>query len=168
MLRSQPLGPVPVAPAPVAHAAFRQANPWLRLRDDLGLFSTDERFAPLFPTQGQPAEAPWRLALVLVLPCAENVTDRQAADAVRGRIDVTYLLGLELTDEGFDFSVLSACRRRLVAKSAEYLLLDALLEQCIARQLLKPRGRQRTDATPVLTAARALNRLECVGEAITV
>ena len=145
---------------------FRAGNPWLRLRDDLGVFYADERFAPLFPTHGQPAEAPWRLALVLVLQFAENLTDRQAADAVRGRIDVKYLLGLELADDGFDHTVLSEFRGRLVAGGAEHLLLDALLEHCDARQLLKPRGRQRTDATHVLTAARALYRLECVGEAV--
>ena len=166
MLRPQPLDPVPTATARVARAAFRAGNPWLRLRDDLGLFYTDERFAPLFPTQGQPAEAPWRLALVLVLQFAENLTDRQAADAVRGRIDVKYLLGLELVDEGFDHTVLSEFRSRLVAGGAEHLLLDALLEHCVARQVLKPRGRQRTDATHVLTAARVLYRVECVGEAV--
>ncbi len=166
MLRSQPVGPVPADTARVAHAAFRTGNPWLRLRDDLGRFYTDDRFAPLFPTHGQPAEAPWRLALVLVLPFAENLTDRQAADAVRGRIDVKYLLGLELANDGFDFSILSEFRSRIVAGGAEHLLLDALPEHCVARQLLKPRGRQRTDATHVLTAARALYRVECVGEAV--
>jgi len=103
---------------------------------------------------------------VLVFQFAENLTDRQAADAVRGRIDVKYLLGLKLADDGFDHTVLSEFRSRLVAGSAEHLLLDALLEHCVARQLLKPRGRQRTDATHVLTAARALYRLECVGEAV--
>jgi len=166
MLRSQPVGSVPVDTAHVARAAFRTGNPWLRLRDDLGLFYTDDRFAPLFPTHGQPAEAPWRLALVLVLQFAENLTDRQAADAVRGRIDVKYLLGLELANDGFDFSILSEFRSRIVAGGAEHLLLDALLEHCVARQLLKPRGRQRTDATHVLTAARVLYRVECVGEAV--
>ncbi len=166
MIRPQPISPVPADTARVARAAFRAGNPWLRLRDDLGLFYTDERFVALFPAQGQPAEAPWRLALVLVLQFAENLTDRQAADAVRGRIDVKYLLGLELADDGFDHTVLSEFRSRLVAGGAEHLLLDTLLEHCVARQLLKPRGRQRTDATHVLTAARALYRLECVGEAV--
>jgi len=166
MLRPQPISPIPADTARVARAAFHTGNPWLRLRDDLGLFYTDERFAPLFPTQGQPAEAPWRLALVLVFQFAENLTDRQAADAVRGRIDVKYLLGLELADDGFDHTVLSEFRSRIVAGGAEHLLLDALLEHCVARQLLKPRGRQRTDATHVLTAARTLYRVECVGEAV--
>jgi len=103
---------------------------------------------------------------VLVLQFAENLTDRQAADAVRGRIDVKYLLGLELADDGFDHTMLSEFRSCLVAAGAEHLLRDALLEQCVARQLLELRGRQRTDATHVLTAARALYRLACVGEAV--
>jgi transposase len=84
-LHPHAIAPVPDDTVRVARAAFRAGSPWLRLRDDLGLFCTDERFAPLFPPQGQPAEAPWRLALVLVLQFAENLTDRQAADAVRGR-----------------------------------------------------------------------------------
>jgi transposase len=120
----------------------------------------------LFPTRGKPAEAPWRLALVTVLQFAENLPDRQAADAVRSRLDVKYLLGLELTDPGFDFSVLSEFRARLVAGDAACLLLDALLDRCRALGLVKPRGKQRTDSTNVLAAIRALNRLECVGETL--
>jgi len=77
-----------------------------------------------------------------------------------------YLLGLELTDTGFDFSILSDFRTRLVAGDAEALLLDVLLDLCKAAGLLKPRGRQRTDSTNVLAAVRALNRLEGVGETL--
>src|SRR5947209_1045031 len=140
-LQPVPLGPVPEETAHVARAAFPKGNPLLILRDDLGLFYTDARFAALFPTRGQPAEAPWRLALVLVLQFAENLTDRQSADAVRRRIDWKDLLGLELTDEGFDHSVLSEFRTRIVVGSAEHQLLDALLEHCVQRKLLKARGR---------------------------
>lgn len=165
-LHPQPIGPVPDETARIARAAFPKGNPYLRLRDDLGLFYTDEQFAPLFAWRGQPAETPWRLALVLVLQFAENLSDRQAADAVRSRLDWKYLLGLEVTDAGFDSSILSEFRTRLVAGSAEHQLLDALLDHCQARNLLKPRGRQRTDATHVLAAIRVLNRLECVGEAL--
>lgn len=165
-LQPQPIPPVPEDTARVMRAAFPKGNPYLRLRDDLGLFYTDERFRALFPSRGQPAEAPWRLAVVLVLQFAENLTDRQAADAVRSRIDWKYLLGLALTDPGFDYSVLSEFRSRLVAGAAEHTLLDALLEHCQAQQLLRAGGRQRTDATHVLGAIRVLNRLECVGEAL--
>jgi transposase len=165
-LHPEPIGPVPEDTARVARAAFAKGNPYLSLRDELGVFFADAQFADLFPTRGQPAEAPWRLALVVVLQFAENLTDRQAAEAVRSRIDWKYLLGLELTDQGFDHTVLSAFRSRVVAGSAEERLLNALLRHCQERRLLKARGRQRTDATHVLAAIRVLNRLECVGEAM--
>jgi transposase len=160
------MGPVPEETARVARAAFPKGNPLLVLRDDLGLFYTDARFAALFPPQGRPAAAPWRLALVVVLQFVENLTDRQAADAVRSRIDWKYLLGLALTDPGFDYSVLSEFRTRLLEGGADALLLEALLAHCQERRVLKARGRQRTDATHVLAAIRVLNRLECVGEAL--
>ena len=106
----------------------------------MGGIYRDEEFLSLFATRGQPAEAPWRLALVLVLQTVEGLTDRQAAEAVRGRIDWKYALGLELTDPGFDASVLSEFRTRLVEGQAETRLLDRLLELCKQRGWLKARG----------------------------
>ena len=165
-LKPQPIGPVPELTAYVAKAAFPDGNPYLSVRDALGTFYNDERFAGLFPDRGQPAETPWRLALVTVLQYAEGLADRQAADAVRSRIDWKYLLGLELTDPGFDFSVLCEFRTRLVTGGAERLLLEAMLESCIAHGLVKARAKQRTDSTHVLAAIRTLNRLELVGETL--
>ena len=78
----------------------------------------------------------------------EHIADRQAAEAVRARIDWKYLLGLALTDPGFDFSVLSEFRDRLLTGSAEERLLDKLLEGCQRQGLIKARGRQRMDSTP--------------------
>jgi transposase len=126
----------------------------------------DEAFTAVFPAWGQPGLPPWRLAWVTSMPLRENLADRQAAEAVRARLDWKYLLRLELTDPGFDFSVLSAFRDRLRAGSAEELLLEKLLERCRAWGLLKARGPQRTDATPVLAAIRVLNRLERVAETL--
>jgi transposase len=94
----------------------------------------------------------------------ENYTDRQAAEAVRTRIDWKYVLSLELTDPGFDFSVLSEFRSRLLEAQQEELLLKVLLEQCEQRGWLKARGKQRTDSTHVLAAIGNINRLECAGE----
>lgn len=71
----------------VAQAAFPRGNVYTRLRDEFGTIYDDQLFAPLFPARGQPAEAPWRLALTTVMPCAEGLSDRQAADAVRSRLD---------------------------------------------------------------------------------
>jgi transposase len=136
----------------------------LRIRDELGTIYDDPLFAALFPNVGQPALAPWRLALVCVFQFLEGLSDRQAASAVRSRIDWKYILGLELTDPGFDFSVLTEFRTRLLTHEAEQHLLDVLIEQFNSRGWIKERGRQRTDSTHVLAAIRLLNRLECLGE----
>jgi transposase len=165
-LRSEPIGPVPEQTVRVARAAFPHGTVWMRLRDELGTIYEDATFRPLFSTRGRPAEAPWRLALVSVLQFAEHLSDRQAADAVRGRIDWKYLLGLELDDPGFDASVLSEFRTRLVAGEMEQRLLDALLALCQARGWLGGGGRQRTDSTHVLAASRAVQRAGCARQTL--
>lgn len=165
-LHAQEVPPVPEETVRVAHAAFPHGNVYIRMRDELGTIYHDHLFAHLFPARGQPAEAPWRLALTTVMQFAEGLSDRQAADAVRSRIDWKYALSLELTDPGFDHTVLSEFRTRLVTGQAEQLLLETLLSQLRARGLLKARGRQRTDSTHVLAAIRVLNRLELVGETL--
>jgi transposase len=164
MLRPSPIGPVPDATARVARAAFPKGHPYLTLADELGTLFSDDQFATLFASRGQPALAPWRLVLVSILQFAEGLSDRQAADAVRGRLDWKYVLRLELSDAGFDASVLSEFRTRLRGGAPEYLLLDTLLDWCRQHQLLKTRGHQRTDSTHVLAAVRALNRLAVVLE----
>ena len=165
-LKPTPIEPVPEATARVAKAAFRRGNPLLTLRDELGAIFADADFADLFPERGQPGLAPWRLALVTLLQFREDLPDRRAAEAVRARIDWKYALGLELTDPGFDASVLCEFRARLVEGGAEERLLGRLLERCRELGLLKARGRQRTDATHVLASIRVLNRLELVGETL--
>src|SRR5262245_49873784 len=109
-LKPAVIGPIPVSTAQVARAAFPRGNVYLTLREELGTVFRDEDFVDLYPEHGQPGLAPWRLALVTVLQFRENLSDRQAAEAVRARIDWKYLLGLELTDPGFDYSVLSEFR----------------------------------------------------------
>ena len=162
----QALGTIPAETARVARAACPRGTLAMRLRDALGELYQDEHFAALYPVEGQPAYAPWRLALVTVLQYVENLTDRQAADAVRERIDWKYALGLDLRDPGFDFSLLSAFRTRLVNEQVENLLLDRLLEVCKQRGWLKAGGKQRTDSTHVLARVRSLSNLECVGETL--
>ena len=158
--------PVPEETARVARAAFPKGHPYMTFRDAVGTIFQDEDFATLFPAWGHPGLPPWRLALVTIMQFRENLADRQAAEAVRARIDWKYLLSLELTDSGFDFSVLSEFRDRLLAGSAEEILLDQLLERCRALGLLTARGQQRTDSTHVLGAIRVLNRLELVAETL--
>ena len=155
---------VPEETRRVARAAFPKGTLCLRIADVLGPLYQDSQFMALFPRRGQPAEAPGRLALAVVLQFMENLSDREAADAVRGRIDWKYALGLALTDPGFDHTVLSEFRTRLVTGDAGLLLLDTLLQRLQEQGLVKARGRQRTDSTHVLAAVRTLNRLERVGE----
>ena len=165
-LHPQAAYPIPEDTQRVARAAFPHGNVYMEVADHLGTLYHDSQFAPLFPTRGQSAEAPTRLALVTVLQFAEGLSDRQAAEAVRGRIDWKYVLGLALTDPGFDHTVLSEFRTRLITGQQEQLLLDTLLTQARTQGLLKTRGRQRTDSTHVLAAIRVLNRLERVGETL--
>jgi transposase len=166
MLRPQTPGPVPADTARAARAAFPKGSPLVTLRDELGTVFADDDFAALYPDLGQPAYPPWRLALVTVLQFREDLSDRKAADAVRSRIDWKYLLGLPLDDPGFDASVLSEFRARLVEGGAEQVLLDRVLDACRDRGLLKKRGRQRTDATHVVANVREMNRLELVSETV--
>jgi transposase len=165
-LHPTPITPIPEETARIAHAAFPRGNICMQMRDLLGSIYDDEQFADLFAGRGRPVVPPWRLALVTVLQFMEGLADRQAADAVRARIDWKYALGLELTDAGFDYSVLSEFRARLVAGSAEERLLDVLLDACTQRGYLKARGKQRTDSTHVLAAVRTLHRLERVAETL--
>lgn len=95
-LPPQAVRAIPEETMRVARAAFPKGTRWLRLRDELGTVYEDDHFAPLFPTRGRPALAPRRLALVTVLQFAEGLSDRQATEAVRARIDWKYLLGLDL------------------------------------------------------------------------
>jgi transposase len=165
-LKPTPIEPVPEQTAQIARAAFPTGNAYLKLRDELGTLYGDEDFAKLFPRRGQPALPPWRLALVTILQFRENLSDRQAAQAVRARIDWKYLLGLELSDPGFNFSVLCEFRARLIAGSAGMQLLETMLGQFRAQGLLKAGARQRTDSTHVLSSTRTLGRLELVGETL--
>ena len=166
MLRPQLTPPIPEATARAAHAVFRKGHRYLRLRDELGTIFDDQMFADLFPKVGQPAEAPWRLALVTLVQFAEGLSDREAADAARERLSLKYLLGLEIEDPGFDYSILSRFRERLVSGHAEARLLDALVDRCQVLGVLRNRGKARTDATHVLANVKLLNRLELVGETL--
>src|SRR5476651_1014140 len=142
-MKPEPIGPIPTETERVARAVFPKGNRAMQMPDRLGIIYDNAVFVDLSAVRGRPAEAPWRLAVVTVLQFAEGLSDRQAADAVRARIDWKYALGLTLDDTGFDFSVLSEFRARLVEGKAENLLLNVLLDTCKAHGLLRARGRQR-------------------------
>ena len=161
--------PVPPIPPRTEHAmqqAFPHGHAFIALHAAFGDFFSDADFHALYAACGTPAVAPWRLALTGRLQFGENLSDREAADAVRRCIDWKYLLRLELEDPGFDYSVLSEFRGRLLQGGAELLLFERLLERFAAQGLVRQRGTQRTDATHILAAVRNLNRLELVGETV--
>ena len=165
-LHPSAIPPVPQETARIAKLAFPKGNRYLLLRDQVGTLFVDSDFKDLFSAYGQTAISPCQLALICIMQFLEDLTDRQAAEAVRSRIDWKYLLGLELTDSGFDYSVLCEFRLRLIEGQAEQRLFNLLLEECKRQGWIKQRGKQRTDSTHVLAATRALNRLECVGETL--
>jgi transposase len=166
MLKPQAIPEIPEQTAKIARVVFRKGNVYMKLREEFGVLYADADFAKLFSHTGQPGLPAWLLALVTVFQFMENLSDRQAADAVRARIDWKYALGLELDDVGFDFSVLSEFRSRLALESAEEVLLDRMLTHFKAKGLVKARGKQRTDSTHVLASVRIINRLELVGETL--
>ncbi|MBZ9752273.1 transposase [Deinococcus sp. HMF7604] len=165
-LNIQPLEPIPEETAQVARLAFPKGPVATRLRDAFQQLYRNESFQTLSSRRGPPAFSPWRLALVTVLHFMEQLSDRQAADAVRGRTHWTYALVSELTDPGFHLSVLFECRSRLVGSSACALLLDLMLERCRAEQLVKARGKQRTDSPHVLATVRELHLTELIAETL--
>src|SRR5437868_14156499 len=112
--RQEKLEDIPEETRRVAQAAFPKGNVYMRMRDELGMMFDDIDFKTLYSRLGQPGESAWRLTLITIMQFAESLTDRQAAEAVRGRIDWKYALGLELTDAGFDFSILSEFRKRII------------------------------------------------------
>src|SRR6266700_7054886 len=165
-LKPHGLEPIPEETRLLVQRLIPKGTLVTQLRDALGPIYSDEHFAQLFPKRGRPAEAPWRLALVTVLQALEGLTDRQAAEAVRTRIDWLYALALPLDEPGFDYSILTDFRQRVLAAGAQDLILEPILQLSRERGWLKPRGKQRTDATAVLARVRALSSLESVGESM--
>jgi transposase len=138
----------------------------VRIRDELGELFADAEFTGAFGTEGRPGWSPGRLALITTLQRVENLTDRQAAEAVRADLSWKYALGLALDDPGFDASVLCEFRSRVIAHGLEERVLDLLLTALIDKGLLAAGGKQRTDSTHVISAVRDLNRLELAGECV--
>lgn len=165
-MQPRPWPEVPVETSRVVGRAFPKGTLPIRVRDQLGSWYDDEVFAAAYGVRGRPGISPAQVAMVTVLQFTGNLTDRQAADAVRGRLDWKYCLGLALEDEGFDFSVLSEFRARLVTGGVELAILDLLWDRLKGLGLVKAGGRQRTDSTHVLGRIRDLNRLELAGESV--
>src|SRR5436190_13170155 len=160
------LPPVPEQTAKIARRAFPKGSLPIRVRDRLSEVFADEPFAGAFGTRGAPGLSPGVLSLVTVLQFDENLTDRQAAAMAVRAIDWKYAMGAELSDTGFDHTVLPRFRTRLAEHGLERVVFDRLLEYCKDAGLVAAGGRQRTDATHVISAVRDLNRTELAGESV--
>jgi transposase len=67
--RPHPLPPVPETTAAVVKAAFPKGNLYVDLRMEFGTLYGQDLFADLYADRGRPVKvAPWRLALVMVMP----------------------------------------------------------------------------------------------------
>ena len=160
--------PAPEIAAAVAvmYRGKRERPLAVMVRDQLGEWLTDEQFAGAYGSARQARLPPSRLALVTIFQMAEDLTDRQAAEAARTRIDWKYALGLDLPDPGFDDSVLSEFRTRVAGGGLDQMVLDTLLQRLAAGGLVAAGGKMRTDSTHVIAAVRDLNRLELAGESV--
>ena len=161
-----PIAPIPAETAQLAWKINPKGTLIMRVRDRLGSLYQDEDFVGLYPATGQPAFEPWRLALVVVFEYLEGLTDRQAAEAVRNRIDWKYALSLALTDGGFDASVLSEFRQRLTEHEQAAVLLEKLVQVGQQEGWIRSNSKVRTDSTHILAKVRRLNQLELVGETL--
>jgi transposase len=167
-LHKHPIDPIPEEIQRAVTLSVPKGTLAIHLRDALGTIYEDDDFADLFPKRGRGAHAPWRLALITVLQAGENLSDAQAVMMMQTRLDWKYALSLPLDDEGFDVSLLSDFRQRLVDGHAQERLLEPLLRLCRERGWLGKGGKQRIDSTMVLGQVRGLNSLETVGETLRV
>lgn len=150
----------------IAERCFPKGNGYMQLRAKYGALFADSDFADLYSWKGADGTSPGLLATVTILQYVEGLTDREAAEQVRSRIDWKYLLDKEITYAGFHYSILSEFRRRLVAAGAEERLFEIPLARMKELGLVRGGGRQRTDSTHILAQIRVLNRLELVGETL--
>jgi transposase len=157
---------IPEETARIVRAACPKGTRATRLRDALGPIFADEQFAGWFAAEGQAGVAPGILAMVCVLQSMEQMSDREAADAVRTRVDWKYALALPMADAGFHHSVLEEFRQRLMVDDRAMCLLEAVLVAADAAGLTRRGGRVRTDSTHVIADLRRLCRWELVGETV--
>lgn len=163
-LQAKAVKGIPEETRRVASQAFKKGNVYMTIGDQIGYLFEDAEFEELYAVDGSPAISPALLSLVTIFQFMEKLPDRQAAEQVIARIDWKYALHLSLADPGFDFSVLSDFRERLVKHEGGLRIFKRVLERLVDLELLKQGGKQRTDATYVLSAVRDLSRVELVAE----
>ena len=167
-LKRRFISEIPEETAHVAKQIHGKGNIYMQIRDELTEMFNDEMFSDLYSSQGRSAVSPSKLVLVLIMQYMADYSDRQAIEAVRDKISWKYVLGMKLTDKGFDHSVLSDFRKRLIEHNALEQIFNRVLNCLSDKGLLTGKTKQRTDATHVLASIRNLNRIELVGDTMRV
>lgn len=165
-LKVQSPWPMPEETGRIGGILLEEKSTYRLIGDQLFEMLKEADFADLYPAEGQPGLSPVILAFVTAFQFMEKLPDRQAAESLRMRVDWKYALHLPLEYGGFDFSVLSEFRDRLIEGKAEGRVFEKLVEQIREMGLIKERGKQRTDSIAMLTKVRNLSRLELVVETL--
>lgn len=165
-LKARTPWPMPKETGEIVGKMLKADSLYKLVGDEIFFQFSDADYADLYPAEGAPAVSPVILGLVSIFQYVEKYPDRQAAEAVRMRLDWKYVLHLPLDYPGFDFSVLSEFRERLLNHQAEARPFDRLVAIFHAKQLIKERGKQRSDSLAMLTKVRHLSRLELVVESL--
>jgi transposase len=161
-----PLPAIPDETREVAEAVCVRSTAWyLKLSRELRILYSKIDFESLYPDAGQWGIHPYRVFAFLMLQVIEGLSDRAAADQVCTNIGWKYILALQLQDQGWDASVLSKARDRLLETDTQTLLLDVQLNLLQEKELLKTK-RQRTDSTSIEAYVKVLNRTELILETV--
>ena len=144
----------------IGRQVMEEKNTYRLIGDELFVKLNEQEFSDLYPSDGQPGLSPVILAFVTVFQFIEKLPDRQAAESLRMRMDWKYAMHLPLEYVGFNYSVLSEFRDRLIAGEAEGRVFEVLVGQIRAMGLIKEHGKQRTDSIAMLSKVRWLSRLE--------
>ena len=165
-LKIQPPWPMPAETGRIGKVLLEEKNAFRLIGDRLFDTLDEMEFADLYSVEGKPGISPVILAFVSVFQFMEKLPDRQAAQSLRLRMDWKYALHMPLEYEGFDYSVLSEFRDRLIEGKADKRVFEKLVAEIRAMGLIKERGKQRTDSIAMLTKVRRLSRLELVVETL--
>ena len=165
-LKIQSPWPMPEETGRIGKKLLEENDPYRLIGEQIFEKWEEGEFADLYSSEGKPGYSPVILAFVSIFQFMERLADRQAAQALRMRLDWKYALHLPLEDAGFDFSVLSEFRDRLIDGQAEKRVFEKLVEEIRAMGLIKERGKQRSDSIAMLVKVRRLSRIEMVVETL--
>lgn len=158
--------PLPENTARAARSVFNVENLYLAIGDQLDALFDDLNLDDLDAFGEKRANALLTLGMVTIFQFAEWLPDRQAADAVRTRLDWKYALHLPLDHPGIDPSALSEFRRRLQLNTAGQLVFRRMLSRVAELGLLGQGDKRQADVDEVLAAVDTLSRVEQLAEAM--